>query len=102
MRNKNWVEFNNEHIQNEKCIEQISFIKSKNIKIYKEKKGKKGKIITVITGFDNENLSQLKELLKNLKGYCATGGKLENRRIELQGDIDHKIRDFLRKDGYEI
>ena len=102
MRNKNWVEFNNQSTQNEAFIEQVSFIKSKKIKIHKEKKGNRGKIITVVSGFETENLSQLKELLKNLKVYCGTGGKVENRRIQLQGDIDHKIKDFLRKDGYEI
>ena len=105
MRNKDWIEFNN-HINQNKNIDEvdgeISFAKSRDLKIHKEKKGKKGKIITIISGFSSENSIQLARLLKNLKVFCGTGGSLNDQGIQLQGDLENKVKDFLRKDGYEI
>tara|TARA_Y100001978_G_C23605641_1_gene390998 strand:- start:691 stop:999 length:309 start_codon:yes stop_codon:yes gene_type:complete len=102
MRNKNWIEFNNQNIKNENITIKFGPTKSKNIKIHKEKKGKKGKTITIVTGFRSENRLHLAELLKNLKIYCGTGGTLIDKGIQLQGDMSLKVVEFLRKEGYEI
>ena len=102
MRNKNWIEFNNDDIQNLEIEDKPCEIKSKKIKIHKEKKGKKGKTITVISGFGLENTSQIGDLLKKLKVYCGTGGSLNNQGIQLQGDMQDKVKFFLRKEGYGI
>tara|TARA_Y100000589_G_scaffold331320_1_gene384326 strand:- start:941 stop:1249 length:309 start_codon:yes stop_codon:yes gene_type:complete len=102
MRKKNWIEFNNDHNKDHKNKEQVDSIKSHKITIHTEKKGKKGKIITVVSGFGSGNSSKLLILLKNLKVYCGTGGTLNNNLIQLQGDMQNKVRDFLRKDGYQI
>ena len=72
------------------------------IKIHKEKKGKKGKTVTVISGFGSENTSQIGNLLKKLKVYCGTGGSLNDQGIQLQGDMQDKVKFFLRKEGYGI
>ena len=101
MRNKNWIEFNNESNQSVELESQNIFIRSKNIRIYKEK-GKRGKVITLISGFESENATQLSELLKKLKSFCGTGGTLKEHGIQLQGDMRERIINFLRKDGYEI
>ena len=102
MRKKNWIEFNNKNIKNEEIKDEIRESQSKKIKIHKEKKGKKGKTVTVISGFRSKNTSQLAELLKKLKVYCGTGGTLNEQGIQLQGDMQDKVKFYLREEGYGI
>ena len=102
MRNKNWIEFNNNSIKDGDVEEKLYASQSKKIKIHKEKKGKRGKTVTVISGFGSQNTSQIGELLKKLKAYCGTGGSSKNNVIQLQGDIQDKVKSFLRNEGYVI
>ena len=102
MRNKNWIEFNNSNIKNEDIEDKVSESQSKKLKIHKERKGKKGKTVTVISGFQSESTSQLAKLLKKLKVYCGTGGSLNERGIQLQGDMQDKVKFYLREEGYGI
>ena len=102
MRNKNWIEFNNQDIQNQDLKNKNGLTKTKKIKIHKDKKGRKGKIITVISGFESEKKEQLALLLKDLKVFCGTGGSLKEKIIQLQGDMQIKVMDYLRKEGYNI
>jgi len=102
MRKKNWIEFKNNNIKSEDSGDKIFTNQTKKLKIYKEKKGKKGKTVTVISGFGSENTSQLGDLLKKLKVYCGTGGSLNDQGIQLQGDMQDKVKFFLRKEGYGI
>ena len=102
MRKKNWIEFNNNNIKTKDAEDMVSESQSKKLKIYKEKKGKKGKTVTVITGFHSEKTSQIVELLRKLKVYCGTGGSLNEKGIQLQGDMQDKVKFFLLKEGYGI
>ena len=102
MRNKNWIEFNNNNFKNEDTEDKVRESKAKKVKIDKERKGKKGKTVTVISGFESQNTSQIRELLKKLKVYCGTGGSLNDQGIQLQGDMQDKVKYFLRKEGYCI
>ena len=102
MRNKNWIEFNKDNIKNANIEYKVCGSQSKKIKIHKEKKGKKGKTVTIISGFGSQNTSQIVELLKKLKVYCCTGGSLNEHGIQLQGDMQDKVKFFLRKEGYGI
>ncbi len=102
MRNKNWIEFNNNEIKNEEIYDEICESQSIKLKIHKEKKGKKGKTVTLISGFGSQNPSQISKLLKKLKSYCGTGGTLNDHGIQLQGDMIDKVKFFLRKEGYCI
>ena len=102
MRNKNWIEFNNNNTKNVDLNDKVSERQPKKIKIHTEKKGKKGKTVTVISGFGSENPSQIGNLLKKLKVYCGTGGSLNDQGIQLQGDMQDKVKFFLRKEGYGI
>tara|TARA_B100000212_G_C26898160_1_gene332522 strand:- start:183 stop:491 length:309 start_codon:yes stop_codon:yes gene_type:complete len=102
MRKKNWIEFNNKSSKDEKIKHKVPESQSKKITIQKEKKGKKGKTITVISGFRSQSTSQLAELLKKLKVYCGTGGSLNERGIQLQGDMQDKVKFYLREEGYGI
>ena len=102
MRNKNWIEFNNNNIKKRDMKDKVYEGQPKTIKIHKEKKGKKGKTVTVISGFGSDNTSQIVDLLKKLKVYCGTGGSLNDQGIQLQGDMQDKVKFFLRKEGYCI
>ena len=102
MRKKNWIEFNNNSIKNGEFKDKVCENQPKKIKIYKEKKGKKGKTVTVISGFGPQNTSHTRQLLKKLKVYCGTGGSVSEQGIQLQGDMQDKVKFFLRKEGYCI
>jgi len=102
MRNKNWIEFNKNNIKNGDIKDTVCESKPKKIKIHKEKKGKKGKTVTFISGFETQNISQISELLKKLKVYCGTGGCVNEQGIQLQGDMQEKVKFFLRAEGYCI
>ncbi len=102
MRNKNWIEFNNNNCKNRDMKDKVCEGQPKKLKIHKEKKGKKGKTVTLISGFGSTNTSQLGNLLKKLKVYCGTGGSLNDQGIQLQGDMQDKVKFFLRKEGYGI
>ena len=102
MRNKNWIEFSDNNIKNKAIEDVVRASQSKKLKIHKETKGKRGKIVTVISGFRSQDNSQTGELLKKLKVYCGTGGSLTEKGIQLQGDLQDKVKSFLRKEGYDI
>ena len=102
MRNKNWIEFNNDNIENKDLEDKFFVSKSLKLRIHKEKKGKKGKTVTFISGFGSKNNPQIVELLKKLKVYCGTGGSINEQGIQLQGDMQDKVKFFLRKEGYGI
>ena len=102
MRNKNWIEFNNNDFKNKEVVDKVCERELIKLKIYKEKKGRKGKTVTIISGFRSQNTSQIGELLRKLKVYCGTGGSLNEQSIQLQGDMQDKVKFFLRKEGYGI
>tara|TARA_Y100000589_G_scaffold275379_1_gene269463 strand:+ start:462 stop:770 length:309 start_codon:yes stop_codon:yes gene_type:complete len=102
MRKKNWIEFSNENSLNSENGVNNNSVNPQKIKIYIDKKGKNGKTVTVISGINYKNKLQIKELLKGLKIFCSTGGKLDNNEINLQGDMVNKVRDYLRKENFRI
>ena len=102
MRNKNWIEIPNYNIINKDKNDLAAVSQSKKLKIHKEKKGKKGKTVTIISGFRSQNTLQITELLKKLKTYCGTGGSSHEQGIQLQGDMQDKVKSFLLKEGYVI
>ena len=103
MGKKNWIEFDNHSNNNEKKfkLDTNRTKEASKINISKQKKGKTGKTITVIKGVSMEDKSQIKELLKKMKVFCGTGGKLIGEDIQLQGDMIIKSIEFLRKEGFQ-
>ncbi len=102
MRNKNWIEFDNPQNLNVKEQLDNQLINFSRIRIFIQKKGKKGKTITIIDGLNSQNGLLNKKLLKDLKMFCGTGGKLDGQSLHLQGDMVEKVKEFLRKDLYDI
>ena len=71
------------------------------IRISRETKGRKGKGVTLVSGFQCTE-SELKALGKRLKQLCGTGGTVKEGRIEIQGDLRHKIYQELDNAGYKV
>ena len=69
--------------------------------LHRESKGRGGKTVTLIKNLElSEN--DLKDLAKNLKRACGTGGTIKDGMIEIQGDHRQKIADVLTKQGYKV
>ena len=71
------------------------------IRIRREKKGRKGKTVTSISGFQ-EGTDDLKQVAKNLKSKCGTGGSIKDGIIIIQGDYRQTIQSELQKQGFKI
>jgi translation initiation factor 1 len=70
-------------------------------KVRRETKGRKGKGVVTITGLGLDNKA-LKELAKNLKKTCGTGGSVVGEVIEVQGDKREEIKAVLEKNGFKV
>ncbi|MEX2690376.1 MAG: stress response translation initiation inhibitor YciH [Candidatus Njordarchaeum guaymaensis] len=71
---------------------------SQKVKIFLETR-KKRHVVTVVVGLDDKSID-LRQLSKDLKRFCATGGTFKNDKkfgpiILLQGDHVDKVREFL-------
>lgn len=72
-----------------------------NLKIFRDRKNRAGKTVTVISGFIGSK-EDLKNLEKELKGLCGSGGTVKNGEILLQGDLIQKVSEHLKKEDYKV
>ena len=70
-------------------------------KLRVEKSGRGGKTVTVVFGLPN-NAAFLRDLAKDLKKACGTGGSVTDEGVELQGDLRDRVRDFLIARGFGV
>ena len=70
-------------------------------KLRLEKKGRGGKTVTVVYDLP-DNTAFLKELARELKRACGTGGAVAENTVELQGDLGDRVREVLMKKGWEV
>ncbi|MDQ6998930.1 MAG: translation initiation factor [Mariprofundus sp.] len=78
-----------------------SVIKNPNkqgVRIRRESKGRGGKTVSVVDGLSLQE-SELKTMLKKLKGQLGTGGSVKDGVLEIQGDHREKIVLLLEKEG---
>ena len=66
-----------------------------------EKAGRRGKTVTVVEGLPR-NPAFLRDLAKELKRVCGTGGTTVEDRVELQGDHRDRLRDLLGTKGWVV
>ena len=66
-----------------------------------EKAGRRGKTVTVVESLPR-NSAFLKGLAGELKRACATGGKVIEDRIEIQGDHRERLRELLKAKGWTV
>ena len=64
-------------------------------------KRKAGRVVTVVRGLAAAD-SDLPDLLTRLKNHCGAGGSLQDEILEIQGDQNTKVREFLGKLGYRV
>lgn len=69
------------------------------LRIWLETKNRGGKPTTVIKGFSGKE-DDLKELGKQLKNFCGTGGSVKDQEAIIQGDQRDKVLAWLLKAGY--
>jgi translation initiation factor 1 len=60
-----------------------------------------GKSVTIVSGFDVSE-STLESLASSLKSSLATGGTVDDDRIELQGDHRDRLPELLDDHGYSV
>lgn len=71
------------------------------VRIRRETAGRNGKGVTTISGIPVDE-SELKNIAKQLKQVCGTGGSVKDGVIEIQGDQRDKIKAELEKRGYTV
>lgn len=69
------------------------------IRIRLERKGRGGKAVSLIEGL-TLNETALKDLSKDLKKLCGTGGSVKDGVIEIQGDHRDKLVSILKNKGF--
>lgn len=80
-------------------IESISPDKQK-IRIWLQTKHRGGKTATVVADFLGTE-EEMKELGKQLKNHCGTGGSVKDGEIIIQGDQRDKVLQYLIAKGYK-
>jgi len=71
------------------------------VRVGRETKGRKGAGVTVISGIPTHP-EGLKQIAKELKQKCGTGGTVKNGVIEIQGDQRDQLVEELTKRGYTV
>ena len=71
------------------------------VRISRERKGRKGAGVSLITGVPLDGKG-LKDLAKQLKQKCGTGGTVKAGTIEIQGDHRDVLKHELVKQGYTV
>ena len=69
-------------------------------RVKREKSGRGGKVVTVIYDLSLSSES-LKELARELRHTCSTGGTVKNGRIELRGDQQDRVVELLAQKGFK-
>ncbi len=69
------------------------------VRVRREVKGRKGKTVTSVSGLPLDG-ALLKQMAKDLKYLCGTGGAVKDGIIILQGDHREKLKSELSRDGY--
>lgn len=68
--------------------------------IRRESKGRGGKVVSIIDGLPLDQ-TDLKALLKKLKGKLGTGGAVKQGVLEIQGEHREKLLELLAAEGYK-
>lgn len=72
---------------------------AQNIKVIRSTKHRGGKAVTLVENFIGTE-EEAKEMGKELKTFCGTGGAVKDGEIMVQGDNRDKVLNWLHKQGY--
>lgn len=71
------------------------------VRIGRESKGRRGKTVTLVRGVPLPE-DDLRDLSKDLKRLCGTGGALKDGVIEIQGDHRDALVGEMERRGYKV
>ncbi|MFT5730667.1 MAG: translation initiation factor 1 [Desulforhopalus sp.] len=71
------------------------------VRISRQTKGRKGAGVSLVTGVPLDD-KDLKNLAKQLKQKCGTGGTIKSGIVEIQGDHRDLLKQELLKLGYTV
>ena len=71
------------------------------VRVGRSSKGRKGKTVTSVSGVTLAD-DDLKDLAKELKQLCGTGGTLKNGIVEIQGDHRDTLVTELETRGFRV
>jgi translation initiation factor 1 len=71
------------------------------VRVGRETKGRKGKCVTVISGLSLDP-DGFRDLTKQLKQRCGTGGTVKAGVIQIQGDHRDVLMEELKARGYIV
>ena len=69
--------------------------------LHRESKGRGGKGVSLVKNLVL-NEKDMKDLAKQLKQVCGSGGTVKNGVIEIQGEHREKMAETLKKLGYKV
>ncbi len=73
-----------------------------DLRVSLDKKQRKGKAVTLITGFGDLHIDDLKDLAKELKSKCGVGGAAKDGEIIIQGNHVEKVIGLLKNKGFKV
>ncbi len=73
-----------------------------DLRVSLDRKGRKGKDVTLITGFADLDMEDVKDLARTLKSKCGVGGGAKDGRIIIQGDHVQKVIGLLKEEGFRV
>ena len=68
------------------------------VRVSRETKGRKGRVVTLVTGLRLQSVP-LRQLAKELKQKCGSGGTIRDGVIEIQGEHRDAVIAELTKQG---
>lgn len=71
------------------------------VRISRQTKGRKGSGVTVITGLPLQTAA-LAQLAKELKKRCASGGRVVDGVVEIQGEHQQAVQSVLQAHGFTV
>ena len=71
------------------------------VRVSRETKGRKGSGVTLISGLPLP-LEQIRDVAKQLKQLCGSGGTVKDAVIEIQGEHRDKVTEELTKQGFNV
>jgi translation initiation factor 1 len=73
-----------------------------DLRVQLDRKQRKGKAVTLVTGFQDLHIDDLKDLAKILKSKCGVGGGAKDQEIIIQGDHVIKVIELLKEEGFRV
>ncbi len=71
------------------------------VRLRREKKGRSGKVVTTATGIPLP-AAELRDLAKQLRRRCGSGGTVKQGVVEIQGDHLETLLALLEEHGYRV